>query len=192
MRIARDSRFLIQNMDLKEKYVKEVAPAMRRRFGYANAMAIPRIEKVTVNVGAGRRRDEKERGEIEKYLALITGQKAAPRRAKKAIAGFQTRQGMVIGYQATLRGRRMDDFLLRLVGAALPRMRDFRGLPVSSFDERGNLTLGIREQTVFPEMIGEDWRVTFGMEVTVVTSAKKREEGIELLKMMGFPIAVKS
>ena len=151
-------------------------------------MAVPRIEKIVVNCGVGRIRDEKERAEIQKYLALVTGQKVAPRPAKKAIASFKTREGLVIGYQVTLRGKRMSDFLTRLVSIALPRTRDFRGLDESSFDTKGNLTIGVKEHIVFPEMIGEDYRFLFGLEITVVTTAHTRAEGIELLRLSGFPI----
>ncbi len=175
-------------MTFQEKYKKETIPALRVRFGYKNVMAVPAIEKVVVNCGVGKIRDEKQREEIEKYLALITGQKAASRPAKKAIAAFKTRKGLVIGYQVTLRGKRMYDFLSRLVNIALPRTRDFRGIEKKSFDGKGNLTIGIKEHIVFPEMIGEDYRFLFGFEVTVVTTAKRREEGIELLRMVGFPI----
>ena len=171
-----------------EKHQKEVIPAMQERFGFKNMMAVPKIEKVVVNVGAGRVRDEKEREEIQKFLALIAGQKAAPRSAKKAIASFKTRKGLVIGYQVTLRGRRMHDFITRFVRVALPRTRDFQGISRASFDPGGNLSVGIREHIVFPEMIGEDYRFLFGLEVTVVTTAKKREEGIELLRLTGFPL----
>lgn len=173
---------------LQEKYSKEVVPAMVRRFGYKNLMAVPKIEKVVVNVGVGRLRDDKEHEEVKKYLALITGQKPAPRPAKKAIASFKTRQGLIIGYQVTLRGKRMYDFLSRLIDVALPRTRDFRGIDEKSFDPRGNLTIGIKEHIVFPELVGEDYRFLFGLEVTVVTAAKRREEGVELSRLMGFLI----
>ena len=175
-------------MTFEEKYKNKVVPAMRTKFGYKNIMAIPRVWKVVVNCGVGKIREEKERDELQKFLALITGQKPAPRAAKKAIASFKTRQGLVIGYQVTLRGKRMYDFLSRLVNIALPRTRDFRGIDPKSFDPKGNLTIGIKEHIVFPEMIGEDYRFLFGFEATVVTSAKKREEGIELLRLLGFPI----
>ncbi len=161
---------------------------MREKFGYKNVMAVPKIEKAVINTGIGKWREEKERGEIEKYLTWITGQKPSARPAKKAIAAFKTREGMIIGYQVTLRGRRMYDFLTRLVAIALPRGRDFKGIGPESFDGRGNLTIGVREHTVFPEMLGEDYHFLFGLEVTVVTTAERREEGIELLKQMGFPI----
>lgn len=176
---------------LQEKYIKEVIPALRAKFGYKNIMAVPKIQKAVVNIGIGRMREEKERSEIEKYFTLITGQKPSPRPAKKAIAAFKTREGLIIGYQVTLRGRRMYDFLSRLVVIALPRTRDFRGIDEKAFDARGNLTIGVREHIVFPEMIGEDYKMLFGLEVTVVTSAKRREEGIALLKLAGFPIKEK-
>jgi len=163
-------------------------PALRKQFALKNAMAIPRVEKVIVHTGVGKIRDDKDQVEIRKFLTLITGQKPAARAAKKAIAAFKTRQGMIIGYQVTLRGRRMYDFLSRLVNIALPRTRDFRGLKESAFDGRGNLTIGVREHIVFPEMIGEDYRLLFGMEVTVVTNAKRRAHGVALLKAMGFPV----
>src|SRR3989338_4471966 len=124
---------------LQEKYKKEVIPAMRAKFGYKNVMAVPKIEKVVVNSGVGRIRDEKQHEEIRKFLTLITGQKPAPRPAKQAIAAFKTRQGLIIGYQVTLRGKRMYDFLSRMINVALPRTRDFRGLEEKSFDGRGNL-----------------------------------------------------
>ncbi len=177
---------------LQKKYTTDVAPALQKKFGYGNVMASPRIAKVVLNAGVGRVREDKDRQDVEKYLALITGQKPAPRKAKKAIAAFKTRQGLVIGYQVTLRGRRMYDFLERFVRIALPRTRDFQGIPLGSFDPRGNLTVGVREHTVFPELIGEDYRFLFGLEVSIVMNAKRREEGIELLRMMGFPIQNKS
>jgi len=176
------------SIPLQEKYKKEVIPAMRAKFGYKNVMAAPKIEKAVVNVGVGRLRDEKEQQEVQKFLTLITGQKPSPRPAKQAIASFKTREGMIVGYQVTLRGKRMYDFLSRLINIALPRTRDFRGLDEKSFDQKGNLTVGIKEHIVFPEVIGEDYRFLFGLEVTVVTTARKREEGVELLRLMGFPL----
>ncbi|TSD05020.1 MAG: large subunit ribosomal protein L5 [Parcubacteria group bacterium Greene0714_36] len=175
-------------MNLEEKYRKEVMPALRNEFALKNVMAIPRLEKAIVHTGVGKIREDKDQQEIRKFLTLITGQKPAARVAKKAIAAFKTRRGLVIGYQVTLRGKRMYDFLSRLVTVALPRTRDFRGIPESACDGRGNLTIGVREHIVFPEMINEDYRLLFGMEVTVVTTAKRREHGIALLKMMGFPL----
>lgn len=175
-------------MSLQEKYRAEVIPAMRARFSYGNVMAVPKIVKVSVNTGVGRMRDEKDRAEVQKYLSLITGQKAGSRAAKKAIASFKTRKGLVIGYHVTLRGKMMYDFLTRLIAIALPRTRDFKGISQTSFDERGNLTIGIKEHIVFPEIIGEDYRFLFGLEVSIVTNAVRREEGMALLELMGFPI----
>lgn len=165
-----------------------MTPAMQKAFGYKNPMAVPRIIKVVVNVGVGRLRDEKQHEAVRHALVLVTGQRPAPRPAKKAIAAFKTRRGLVVGYQVTLRGRRMWDFLMRLISVAIPRQRDFQGIGPRSFDPSGNLTLGFREHIVFPEMIGEDIPFIFGLEVTIVTTAKKRAEGVELLRSMGFPI----
>mgnify|MGYP001605700405 FL=1 len=173
---------------ITEIYNKKVIPAMREMFAYTNAMAVPKVHKVVINAGIGKLRDDKEREEVKKFLKLISGQEPSPRPAKKAIAAFKTREGVVIGYQMTLRGKRMNDFISRLINVALPRTRDFRGLERSAFDSRGNLTIGIKEYTVFPEMIGEDYKFLFGFEATIVTTATKREEGIELLRLLGFPI----
>ena len=161
---------------------------MREKFGYKNVMAAPKLEKAVVNVGVGRLREEKQLEAVRKALELITGQRPSPRPAKKAIAAFKTRKGLVVGYRVTLRGHRMWDFLTRLITAAIPRQRDFRGILRTSFDAGGNLTIGFREHIVFPEMIGEDVPFIFGLEVTVVTSARKREEAIALLTLLGFPI----
>ncbi len=173
---------------LQGKYKKEVIPALQAKFGYKNIMAVPKVAKVVVNAGVGKFQDTKQREEIERHLALITGQKPAPRPAKKAIASFKTRKGLVVGFQVTLRGKRMWDFISRLINIALPRTRDFRGIDPKSFDGRGNLTMGIKEHIVFPEIVGEDYRFLFGLEVTIVTTAKKREEGVELLRLIGFPL----
>ena len=151
-------------------------------------MAVPKVVKVVVGSGVGRLREDKQLEEIKKYLSAITGQIPSGRLAKKAIASFKTRIGLLVGYQVTLRGKRMYDFLSRLINVALPRTRDFKGIEVKSFDSKGNLTLGIKEHIVFPEMIGEDYRFLFGFEVTMVTTARSREEGIELIKLMGIPL----
>ena len=174
--------------DLQKKYVKEIRSVLQNKFGYQNAMSTPKIEKVVVNVGVGRFRDEKQLEEICKFMALITGQQVAKRPAKKAIASFKTRPGMTVGFKVTMRGHRMYDFISRLVNIALPRTRDFQGISVQAFDAKGNLTIGIKEHIVFPELIGEDYRFLFGFEVTVVTTARRREEGVELLRLTGFPI----
>ena len=175
-------------MTLQEKYIKQVAPKLAKEFGYKNLMATPKIIKVVINTGVGRFRDEKQLEEVRRYLSLITGQKPAVRVAKKAIAQFKTREGLIVGYQVTLRGKRMYDFLSRLVNVALPRMRDFRGLEEKSFDDSGNLTIGIKEHIIFPEMIGEDYKFLFGFEITVATSTTRRNECIELLRLIGFPV----
>ncbi len=178
---------------LKEKYIKEVIPAMKERFGYKNNLAVPKIVKVVINTGTGKAlKDEKLREIIAKDLTIITGQKPASTSAKGAISGFKIRKGMTVGFKATLRGERMYNFLDKLVGAAIPRIRDFRGLPEKSIDKNGNLTIGIKEHIIFPEIAHEDVRFIFGLEVTVVTSAKKRERAVELFRLLGFPIKKKN
>ena len=177
---------------LREKYLKDVVPKMMGEFHYSSVMAVPKVERVSVNVGVGRQRDEKILGAIRQSLALITGQKLISRPAKIAIAAFKTRKGQIVGYTATLRGKRMYDFLDRLIHIALPRQRDFQGLSEESFDERGNLTIGIKEHMVFPEVGGEDVRTIFGFEVTIVVRARSRKESIALFRHLGFPIKSKS
>ncbi|KKS44160.1 50S ribosomal protein L5 [Candidatus Azambacteria bacterium RIFOXYD1_FULL_42_11] len=150
-----------------------------------------RIEKVVINVGLGRTvRDEKFLEIVMRDLALITGQKPKTTLAKKSIANFKIRQGMVVGAVVTLRGAKMRDFLSRLVNIALPRTRDFRGLDAKSLDKNGNLTIGVKEHIVFPEISGEEVRNIFGFEITVVVKAKNRDEAIKLYKTLGFPIKI--
>src|SRR3990167_10745687 len=176
---------------LLTKYRKEVLPLMKAKFGYKNVMAIPKIEKVVVNVGYGRKAVAKETKAIEKIeqdLAKITGQKPAVRKSKKSIAGFKLREGLDVGYMVTLRGTRMYDFIDRLISLALPRTRDFQGIPATAFDQAGNLNIGIKEQTIFPEVAYDTLKDIFGLEVTVVTTAHTKEEGDELLRRMGFPL----
>lgn len=174
---------------IKEKYQKEVIPKMIAKFSYKSVMAVPKIEKVVVNVGAGRiLKEPKFRERIENDLAMITGQKPSFRVAKKSISGFKIRKGMAVGFTVTLRGKRMYDFLERLIFIALPRSRDFRGISLKSFDEKGNLNIGIKEQIIFPEISYESVKDIFSLQVTITLTAKKREEGIELLKLLGFPI----
>lgn len=180
---------------LKEKYKKEVIPAIQEKFGYKNPMAVPKIEKVVVNIGFGRLISGKTSEEQKKIftaisndLALICGQKPVLTKAKKSISGFKIREGMLIGAVVTLRGRKMYDFLERVIHIALPRSRDFRGIDLKSFDKKGNLTIAIKEQIVFPEVSPEKTKMIFGFEITIVTSVKTREEGIELLRLFGFPI----
>lgn len=175
---------------LQKKYQKEVIPAMKEKFGYKNDLAVPKIKKVIVNVGIGSSalKDEKIQEIISKDLTLITGQKPVPTLARKAIAGFKTRKGMEVGLKITLQGKRMFEFLSRLINVALPRTRDFRGLSPKSIDQGGNLTIGIKEHIIFPEISGEDIKKIFGLEVTVVSNARTRKEALELFKLLGFPI----
>jgi large subunit ribosomal protein L5 len=183
---------------LPEKYNKEVVPEMIKKFGYKSRMAVPKIEKVVVNTGFGRLIVAKTSEEQKKFynlvlndLALICAQRPILTKAKKSIAGFKIREGMAIGAMTTLRGRKMYDFLERLIHIALPRLRDFRGIDTKSFGKEGNLTIAIKEHIVFPEVSPEKAKTIFGFEITVVTTAKSREEGIELLKLLGFPIKIK-
>ena len=166
---------------------------MKERFGYKNNLAVPKILKVVVNTGTGKAlKNEKMQEAIAKNLAIITGQKPIFTLAKKAVSGFKTRKGMIIGLKVTLRGKRMYDFLDRLIKAALPRIRDFRGIPEKSIDKEGNLTIGIKEHIIFPEIAQEEIKIFFGLEITIVTNAKKREEAVELFKLLGFPIKLAS
>ena len=184
--------------DLQEKYNKEIIPAMREKFGYKNIYSIPRIVKIVVNSGVGKSinaRKGKETVQNEEEMvkdligefALIVGQKPQIVRARKSIAGFKLRRGMVSGVKATLRGRRMYDFLSRIINIAFPRIRDFRGFEDKSVDSGGNMTIGLREQIIFPEIPHDKVMQIWGMEITVVTTAKNRGEGVELLKLMGMP-----
>ncbi len=175
--------------NIKNKYIKEVIPVMKEKFGYRNDLAVPRITKVVINTGFNPAvKDEKTIKEITQDLALITGQKPAPCSAKKAEAAFKTRKGMTIGLMVTLRGQRMYDFLDRLINIALPRSRDFHGLPEKNIDQTGNLNIGIKEQIIFSEISAESTKNIFGLEITVVTTAKKHKEGLNLFKLLGFPI----
>lgn len=176
---------------LEERYKEVTIPSFKGRFGITNSFAVPRIVKVVVNAGIGRIKDEREREDIKKALEKITGQAVESRQARIAIASFKTRVGMIIGYRVTLRGKRMYDFLERLVFAAIPRMRDFRGIKESAIDEHGNLNIGIREHIIFPEMVGEDVRKIFGLEVAVVTNAGEHEKARALFESLGFPLARK-
>ncbi|KKR02358.1 MAG: 50S ribosomal protein L5 [Candidatus Yanofskybacteria bacterium GW2011_GWA1_39_13] len=174
---------------LLEKYRKTVIPAMQKAFEIKNVMAIPKIEKVIVNTGIGRLTKEGKVVErIEKDLTMIVGQKLVFRKAKKSISGFKLREGVNVGISVTLRGKKMYDFLDRLISISLPRSRDFRGIDPKNFDKMGNLNFGIKESSIFPEVNYENIKDVFGLEVTVVTTAKNREQGIELLRQMGFPI----
>lgn len=174
---------------LLEKYRKTVIPAMQKTFKIENVMAVPKIDKVTVNTGVGRiAKEDKTIERIAKDLTMIVGQKPVFKKAKKSIAGFKLREGTNVGVSVILRGKRMYDFLDRLISIALPRSKDFRGIDVKNFDKMGNLNFGIKESSIFPEINYENVKDIFGLEVTVVTTAKNREQGIDLLRQMGFPI----
>ena len=182
-------------LSLKEKYKKEVVPEMIKKFGYKNIFQVPKIEKVVVNAGFGKQvcgKTTQEQKKIQEFilrdLSLITGQKPKITKARKAVSGFKLRKGMIVGAAAVLRKNRMYDFMEKLINIALPRTRDFKGIDEKSFDNKGNLTIAIRENIVFPEISPEKSKITFGFEVTVATTAKRREEGIMLLRLMGFPI----
>lgn len=176
-------------MNLQEKYKKQIIPAMKEVFGYKNDMAVPKITKVVINTGIGKFRDNNSALEdIENGLTMIGGQKPVFTLARQSIASFKTRQGMKVGLRITLRGRRMYDFLERLINFALPRGRDFRGLDPKIVDRLGGLTIGIKEHIIFPEISSEEVRTIFGFEICVATNAKNREEGLELFRLMGFPI----
>ncbi|MBI4317126.1 MAG: 50S ribosomal protein L5 [Chloroflexi bacterium] len=173
---------------LKEKYEKDVAPALMREFGYQNPMQIPRVTKVVVNIGLGEAvQNVKALDAAVKDVSSITGQRPVITRAKKSVAAFKVRTGMPIGVMVTLRGERMWEFLDKLMNVALPRLRDFRGLATKGFDGRGNFTLGLREQLVFPEVEYDKIDKLRGLEVSVVTTARSDEEGMRLLKLMGMP-----
>jgi len=173
---------------LKEKYAKEVIPALTKEFGYTNVMAVPKIEKVVVNMGLGEATANAkivDTGADE--IARITGQKPVTRRAKKSIAAFKVRKGMPIGTMVTLRGERMWEFLDRLMNIALPRVRDFKGVSPKGFDGRGNYTLGLRDQLLFPEIDYMKVDKARGMNVSFVTTAKTDEEARKLLQFIGMP-----
>lgn len=160
---------------------------LKEKNGYKNKMQSPRIKKVVISVGVGSQKDKAKIKLIEDRLAKITGQKAAERSAKVAIANFKSRQGDLVGYQVTLRGARMNDFLEKLIHISLPRTKDFRGINRESADEMGNYTFGIKEHTIFPETADEELKDVFGMAVTVVTTAKSKEEVQDFLEYLGFP-----
>ena len=175
-------------METVQTQLKNVFDALKGEFGYKNVHEAPAIEKIVVSVGTGRIDDKAKIRLIQDRLAEITGQKAAPRAARQSIASFKLREGEIIGYQVTLRGKRMNDFLNKLIHIALPQTRDFRGLKTSSIDEMGNYTLGIKEHTIFPETADEDIRDVFGMSITLVTTAKDKKEAEALLRHVGMPL----
>lgn len=175
---------------LKDIYISEVAPALQEKFGYGNVMAIPKLDKVVINIGLGEAVDNpKALDSAVEDITRISGQKPVITRAKKSIAGFKIREGMPIGVKVTLRGDRMYEFIDRLFNVALPRVRDFRGVSAKSFDGRGNYSLGLTEQLLFPEIDYDKIDKIRGMQIAFTTTAKTDEEGKELLKLLGMPFA---
>ena len=173
---------------LKVKYTEEVAPALFKKFGYKSTMQIPKIEKIVVNVGCGEARENpKVLDAVVKDLSAITGQKAIITIAKKSVANFKLREGMPVGAKVTLRGDKMWEFLDRLFNVALPRVRDFRGISADAFDGRGNYSLGIKEQIIFPEIEYDKIEKLRGMNIAICTTAQTDEEARELLRLMGAP-----
>jgi len=173
---------------LRERYVKEIVPALMQEFHYSNVMQAPALHKVVINIGMGEAvQNAKAMDNAVRDLADITGQRPVVTRAKRSVAAFKLRQGMPIGAMVTLRGRRMYDFLDKLMNVALPRLRDFQGVSADSFDGRGNYTLGIKEQLVFPEIDYDKIDKVRGMEITIVTTARTDEEGRRLLRLLGMP-----
>lgn len=175
---------------LKEKYIKDVVPALQAKFKYKSSMQIPKLEKVVLNMGVGDVKDNpKAMDSAVSDMALVTGQKPVITKAKKSVAAFKVRQGMNIGCKVTLRGDRMYEFVDKLFNVALPRVRDFRGVSNNSFDGRGNYSLGIKEQLIFPEVEYDKVEKVRGMDVIFVTTAKTDEESKELLRLMGMPFS---
>jgi large subunit ribosomal protein L5 len=175
-------------MKLKERYSKEVVPQLQKEFGYTNSMQVPKIEKVVINMGLGEATaNAKAIDGGVKDLVAITGQKPVINRARKSIATFKVRQGQPVGASVTLRGQRMYDFLSKLINLALPRIRDFRGVSTKSFDGRGNYSLGVKEQLIFPEINYEQVDAVRGMDISIVTTARTDQEGRALLAAMGLP-----
>jgi large subunit ribosomal protein L5 len=175
-------------MKLKERYAKQVVPALTKEFNYSNVMQVPRLEKVVVNMGLGEATaNAKAIDGGVKDLTAITGQKPVVNRARKSIATFKVRKGMPVGVSVTLRGERMYDFLSKLINIALPRIRDFRGLSPKSFDGRGNFSMGVKEQIIFPEINYEQVDAIRGMDISIVTTARSDQEGRALLAHLGMP-----
>lgn len=173
---------------LKEKYIKEIVPALMSKFNYKSVMQVPKIEKIVINMGVGDAvQNAKALDNAVEELTLIAGQKPVITRAKKSIAGFRLREGMPIGCKVTLRGERMYEFFDKLVSVSLPRVRDFRGVSKKSFDGRGNYTLGIKEQLIFPEIDYDKVNKVRGMDIVIVTTANTDEEARELLTQFGMP-----
>lgn len=175
-------------METMKQKLNTAFDALKGQFEYKNVMQTPRIQKVVVSVGTGKIDDKNKIEVIKDRLAQFTGQKPSPRPAKQSIASFKLREGDVIGYQVTMRGERMQHFLDKLIHVALPQTRDFRGLKATAIDEMGNITLGIKEHTIFPETTDEDIKDVFGLAITIVTTAKTKEEAEALLRHIGLPL----
>jgi len=174
---------------MQEQYNKIVVPAMKKKFNLKNDLEVPRIEKIVVNAGIGKYiKDGNIVKDIVQSFESFTGQKAVLTKSKKSIAGFKIREGLEIGVKTTLRGKRKWDFIDRLVGAAIPRIRDFQGIKDSAIDGKGNLNLGIKEHTIFPEIAPENVKNIINMQVNIATPANNKEEGLELFKLLNFPI----
>lgn len=175
-------------MNLKEFYQKKVVQILKQEFGFKNDFQVPKVEKVVINAGLGKGlKDATFIDNVESTLTRIAGQKPLKTKAKKSISNFKIRQGMVIGLKSTLRGKRMYDFIEKLIKITLPRVRDFRGLPLESIDKKGNLNIGIKEHIAFPEIKADEIERLHGLEIAIVTSAKNKEEGAALFKALGFP-----
>ena len=175
---------------LKERYVDDIRPALKESLGLSSSMAVPRIEKITLNMGVGEAKtNAKALDDAAEQLAMIAGQRPVITRAKNSIAGFKIREGMPIGCKVTLRGDRMYEFLDRLMSIALPRIRDFRGINANAFDGRGNFSMGVREQIIFPEINYDDIQEVRGLTVTITTSARTDDDARELLRAFGMPFA---
>ncbi|MEK7653227.1 MAG: 50S ribosomal protein L5 [Patescibacteria group bacterium] len=173
---------------LYKKYQEEVAPKLVASFGLKNKMAAPKIEKVSVNVGINSRSTDNALLEnVENNLMRITGQKPVRAKARQAISAFKVRENMVVGVKVTIRGKRMYDFLDKLINVSLPRIRDFRGLPEKNVDSQGNLNIGLKEHNVFPEIRSDEVERIHGLEISITTNAQSRERGLELFKLLGFP-----
>lgn len=175
---------------LKDSYIKEVSPALMKKFGYSSVMSIPKIDKVVINVACGEARDNSKIVDaVISDMMQITGQRPIVCRAKKSVANFKVRDGQIVGFKVTLRGERMYEFLDRFFNIALPRVRDFRGISPDSFDGRGNYSVGIKEQLIFPEIDYDKIDKVRGMDINIVTTAKTDEEARELLTLMGAPFS---
>ncbi|MDI6717517.1 MAG: 50S ribosomal protein L5 [Patescibacteria group bacterium] len=183
----------MKTITLKEKYNKEIIPQMKKEFGFKNNLAVPKLEKIVLNVGAGRMSQQpnfqdKLLPELEKEIALISGQKPKLTMSKKSISGFKVRQGQIIGLKTTIRGNRMYDFLDKIIKIVFPRVKDFKGIDLKNIDKTGNLSVGFKENMVFSEINPESSKVDFGLEITIVVNTVNRNEAIELYRLLGMPL----